>query len=354
VISSAHAVAIETLGGDGELVAACDIDAAAAQVFAARHGCSIEKTVDDLIGRDDVDAVAICVASGLHADIAVAALSADKHVVVEKPLATTLEAADRIIEAERRSAGVVTTIGQRRFEPAAQFVHRAVSDGDLGMITSGSAECTWWRTQQYYDSAGWRGTWAMDGGGALMNQGIHQVDMLIWMLGTPVEVTAFAGTLVHDELEVEDTVAAVVRFENGAIGTLTATTAANPGLPLRLAVHGDAGLAIIEDNQLGVFALADPSAAAVSSHVAARRDALLAEAQDVSRTEVSHPPGMNHAGQYADFVEAMSRFRPPAITSADGRRAVSLVLGVYESARTGKAVTLRSTPHTADVGKAST
>ncbi|WP_166355665.1 Gfo/Idh/MocA family protein [Phytoactinopolyspora limicola] len=350
VISSAHAGAIEALGDRGELVAACDVDSAVAEAFAAKHGCGVEKTPGDLFGRSDVDAVAICVASGLHADLAVAALEAGKHVIVEKPLDITLAAADRIIAAERRSLGVVATISQRRFEVAAQFVNRVVRDGDLGAITSGMAECTWWRSQQYYDSAGWRGTWAMDGGGALMNQGIHQVDMLIWMLGRPVEVTAFAGTLAHERLEVEDTVAAVVRFESGAIGSLTATTAANPGLPLRLSVHGDAGLATIEGNKLGTFALADPAAGvtntlanpggAASGDGGGRRAALLAEADEIRVADVGRGNGMNHPAQYAEFVDAVDNGRAPAVTSADGRRAVELVLGVYESARSGRPVAL--------------
>lgn len=349
VISSAHANGIKELGERGQLVAACDVDIAVAETFAAAHGCAVEKTVADLLARDDVDAVAICVASGLHADIAVAALEAGKHVLVEKPLDITLEAADRIMEAERRSTGVLTTISQRRFERAAQFVHRAVHDGSLGTITSAAAECIWWRSQHYYDSAGWRGTWDMDGGGALMNQGIHQVDMLIWMLGNPVEVSAFAGTLAHEDLQVEDTVAAVVRFESGAIATLAATTAANPGLPLRLSVHGDSGLATIEGNELGVFALADPATEAVSalSDPAAPsasagggwREELLAEAEQIRNAGSGHR-GMNHPAQYADFVDAIDSGRPPAVTSADGFRALELVLGVYESARLGRPVIL--------------
>ncbi|NED98173.1 Gfo/Idh/MocA family oxidoreductase [Phytoactinopolyspora alkaliphila] len=358
VISTAHAVAVRSLGESSSLVAAYDIERAKTKAFAAREGCAAEETLDALLGRDDVDSVAVCVPSGLHAEIAVAALEAGKHVVVEKPLDITLEAADRIIEAERSTGKVVTTISQRRFEPASEFIHRAVHEGALGKITSGTAECTWWRSQQYYASAGWRGTWSMDGGGALMNQGVHQADMLLWMLGTPVEVTAYADTLAHDGLAVEDTVAAVVRFESGAIATLSATTSANPGLPLRLSVHGDGGIAVLDGNELGTFTLADPNAADGSTLVDPGRSAEPAFGGGVddwraryereaaalrSRRRAAGEPdpgGMNHPAQYADFVDAVQTGRAPAVTTADGRRALELVLGVYESARSGKPVTL--------------
>jgi UDP-N-acetyl-2-amino-2-deoxyglucuronate dehydrogenase len=360
VIAGAHAGAIASLSDQASLVAVCDRNADKAEAFAGRHGGEATTAVDDLVRRDDLDAISVCIPSGKHADVAVAALDAGKHVVVEKPLDITLDAADRIIEAEQRSGKVVTTISQRRFEPAAQFVHRAIRDGALGLITSGVAECTWWRSQVYYASAGWRGTWAMDGGGALMNQGVHQVDMLVWMLGTPVEVTAYAATLAHEGLEVEDTVAASVRFASGAIGTITATTAANPGLPLRLSVHGDGGIATIAGNQLDTFLLADPNAGAASTLVDpslvgaggsaettspaddGARGRLLQEAADLREVKITHSPGMNHPAQYADFIESVATGRPPAVTTADGRRALELVLGVYESARSGKPVALAS------------
>ncbi|WP_205856498.1 Gfo/Idh/MocA family protein, partial [Phytoactinopolyspora endophytica] len=182
--------------------------------------------------------------------------------------------------------------------------------------------------------------------------GVHQADMLVWMLGKPVEVTAYADTLAHDGLEVEDTVAAVVRFESGAIGTLSATTSANPGLPLRLSVHGDGGIAVISGNELDSFTLADPDAAAQSTLVDPGRSTVdeptdddglrgrfMREAAQV-REQDRGTGGMNHPDQYADFVDAVSSGRPPAVTTTDGRRALELVLGVYESARSGKPVSL--------------
>ncbi|WP_205856499.1 Gfo/Idh/MocA family protein, partial [Phytoactinopolyspora endophytica] len=168
VISDAHAAAIAALGESSQLVSVFDVDVEKAKAFAERQSCAVESTLEALLRRDDIDAIAVCVPSGLHAEITVAALDAGKHVVVEKPLDITLDAADRIIEAEQRTGKVVTTISQRRFEVAPAFVNRVIREGALGAVTSGIAECTWWRSEQYYASAGWRGTWSMDGGGALM------------------------------------------------------------------------------------------------------------------------------------------------------------------------------------------
>ncbi|MFD4635801.1 Gfo/Idh/MocA family protein [Lentzea sp. NPDC058436] len=250
---------------------------------------------------EQVDAVSVCLPSGAHADAAVLALQAGKHVVVEKPIDVTLEAADRIIAAERESGRTVAVISQRRFQAEPAAARRAISEGRLGRITSGIAESTFWRPQEYYDSKPWRGTWALDGGGALMNQGIHAVDLLLWLMGEPVEVLARSACLAHDRIEVEDTVAAVVTFASGALGTITATTAANPGLPVRVAVHGDRGSVVIGE-----------SGSVDDAHLA----------------------------QYNDFLDAVRDGRPPLVGTADARRALAVVLAVYESARTGTPVAL--------------
>ncbi|MZD03731.1 Gfo/Idh/MocA family oxidoreductase [Streptomyces sp. SID5785] len=327
VIGEVHARLISSLGDRGRLVAVADADPARAKALADRFGVDATDDIPAALARPDIDAVSVCVPSGGHADLAVAALEAGKHVVVEKPIDITLEAADRIIAAERTCGRTVAVISQRRFQSAPAFVHAAIGAGRLGRVTSAIAESTFWRSQEYYDSGGWRGTRAVDGGGALMNQGIHALDLLVWMLGEPVEVTAFAACLAHERIDVEDTLAATVRFASGAIGTLTATTAAYPGLPVRLSVHGDRGSAVIEREELTSFhtveggdedgpAPAPPGASGQASIDTAHRD------------------------QYLDFLAAVAEGRPPAVGTAEGRRALRLVLGIYASARTGKPVTL--------------
>jgi predicted dehydrogenase len=315
VIGEAHAKALDTLEGS-ELVAVADVVPELARTMAASRGADATDELERVLGRDDIDAVSVCTPSGLHADIAVAALEAGKHVMIEKPIDVTLAAADRIIEAEKRSGRVATVVSQRRFQPPFAFLHKEIEAGRLGRVTSGIAESPFWRSQSYYDSGGWRGTWKLDGGGALMNQGIHVLDLLVWMLGEPVEVSAYAATLAHERIEVEDTVAGTIRFSSGAIGTITATTAANPGRTVRLTVNGDAGSAIVDAERIEYLETADRKT-------------------DEVPTLPTDPPG--HAAQYADFIEAIQDGRPPAITTADGRRALALIVAIYESARQGGA-----------------
>jgi UDP-N-acetyl-2-amino-2-deoxyglucuronate dehydrogenase len=323
VIGQSHAKALDTLEGS-ELVAVADVVPGMAEALAAPRGADAVDDLAKVLARDDVDAVSICVPSGLHADIAVAALEAGKHVLIEKPIDVTLAAADRIIEAERRSGRVATVISQRRFQPSFAFLRKEIQAGRLGRLTSGIAESPFWRSQSYYDSGGWRGTWKLDGGGALMNQGIHVLDLLVWMLGEPVEVSAYAATLAHERIEVEDTVAGTILFASGAIGTITATTAASPGRTVRLTVNGDAGSAIVDADRLEYLHTSDRETGA-----AANQSSLIAELQ--------HPTDPGHAAQYEDFVAAVQDGRPPAVTTTDGRRALAVIVAIYESARKGGA-----------------
>ncbi|MCS7477707.1 Gfo/Idh/MocA family protein [Umezawaea endophytica] len=317
VIGEVHARLITSLAGRAELAAVVDVDAERARSLTAEFGGTPFTSLADALA--DVDAVSVCLPSGAHADAAVLALAAGKHVVVEKPIDITLAAADRIATAEQDSGRTVAVISQRRFQRAPAFVRRAVVDGRFGRITSGTAESTFWRPQSYYDSGGWRGTRALDGGGALMNQGVHAVDLLLWLMGEPVEVVARSGRLAHDRIDVEDTVAAVVTFASGAIGTITATTAAFPGLPVRIAVHGDRGGAVVLGDDLAHFHTADGD-----------------EAPDLCGSSVEDA----HRAQYADFLDAVRDGRPPLVGTADGRRALAVVLAAYESARTGAPVAL--------------
>ena len=218
VIGDVHAQALTQLD-TAELVAIADLDESKAAIMARKYGVE-ESTIDaeNLLRRGDIDAVTICTPSGVHADLAVAALDAGKHVVVEKPIDVSLEAADRIIGAEKASGKTVAVISQHRFDKSTEKVVQAVRDGNLGRITSAIASHAWWRGQSYYDSGDWRGTWAMDGGGATMNQTVHTINLMVSILGVPVEVFAYTACLAHERIEVEDTAVAVVKFDSGALG----------------------------------------------------------------------------------------------------------------------------------------
>jgi len=329
VIAAMHAAAIETLPG-ARLAAVTDVTAEAAAAFAAARGCAAESSLDALLARPDVDVVCVCVPSGQHAEVGVRAARAGKHLVVEKPIDVTLASADRLIEAARTAGVTLTVISQHRFDLGLIELKRLLDEGALGRLVLAEASTKWYRTQGYYDSAAWRGTWAMDGG-SLMNQGVHYVDLLRWCMGPVTEVTAVCATQAHD-VEVEDTALAIVRFGSGAVGTILSSTAAFPGFPQRLEVTGTEGTVIIEDGRIvrrafGVQAGTDPRADPGGGAVGA--------AADPAAIDVA-----SHAAQIADLLAAIEEGREPAVDGRAGRDALEIVCAVYESARTGRTVSV--------------
>ncbi|MEO7719095.1 MAG: Gfo/Idh/MocA family oxidoreductase [Capsulimonas sp.] len=304
--------------------------------------------LDDLLGDPMVDVVAICTPSGTHADIAVAALHAGKHVIVEKPMDISLEACDRMIAAADETGKKLTVISQHRFDHATQFLKAALGNGQLGKIVLADAAVKWWRTQEYYDSGNWRGTWAMDGGGTLMNQGVHTVDLLQWLAGDVESVYAHIRTSGHDRIEVEDIAVAALTFTGGAVGTLTATTCAYPGMPVRIDVIGTEGSATIEADTLRSMTLKKGDthlSDAVASHalsVAQGGSASVVHAA-AERSTAADPGavwGDAHRAQIEDFLHAVRTDGTPLIDGRAGRKPLEIILAVYESARTGLPVKL--------------
>lgn len=339
VIGPLHARAIDALPGRAAVVAAVDVRAEAAAALAGQYGAEPMTSLGQALARPDVDAVAVCTPSGMHVDVAVEALRAGKHVVVEKPVDVGVEAAARLAEAQRAAGTTVTVISQHRFDPASQVVHEAVADGRLGRITSGLTSIALWRSQKYYDSGDWRGTWALDGGGALMNQGVHQIDLLVWMLGQPVEVNATTACLAHEDIEVEDTGVATIRFASGALGVVHGTTAAYPGISNRVQVHGSQGSAVIEEDRLAYFHAATPGQQAPDYGAGTSSN----QAQEV--LPGGGDPGTSvdaHARQYADFLDAVEHGRDPVVTVAEAARTLAVVTSIYRSAREGRAVAVQT------------
>lgn len=329
VIGGVHARLTRRLGTAAHLAAVVDIDEARARALGGEHGVPAYASAAEAYRAEQIDVASICLPSAYHADAVIEALEAGIDVIVEKPIDVTLAAADRVIAAEKATGRTVSVISQRRFQPVASFIHSAVRAGDLGRVTSGVVESAFFRPQEYYESGDWRGTAAVDGGGALMNQGIHALDLLLWMLGTPISVSAKTGRLAHEGIEVEDVAAATIEFASGAVGLMLASTAAYPGLPVRLAVHGDAGTAVMENDGLSYFASATATPPSEESLI--ERDV----PDGWSDVDVAH------LRQYVDVLGAIRSGERPAITTADGRRALRVVLAVYESARTGLPVDLR-------------
>lgn len=336
LIGSFHAKAIKSVR-DAKLVGCCSSSPDSADRFARAHRCIGYSSLKDMLADERVNIVAIAVPSGLHMEIAVAAAKAGKHVIVEKPLEVTLKKCDRIIRECEKSGVKLGTIFPSRFHDSSMKLKHAIDRGRFGRLTIGDAYVKWFRTQEYYDSGAWRGTWSLDGGGALMNQGIHCVDLLIWLMGPVDELTAYTAQLAHEGIEVEDTAVATLRFANGAIGVIEATTAAYPGFLKRIEIHGAEGSAVLEEEDITVWDFVK----------SAKEDKdILAEMGKLTSTKggAGNPAAISHHGhakQFADMLDAIRRNRSPAVDGHQGRRSVEVVQAIYKSAEMGgKVVTL--------------
>jgi predicted dehydrogenase len=299
--------------------------------------CDVYEDQEPALARSDVHLAIIATPSGVHMEPAVAAARAGKHVVVEKPLEITLERCDRIIEACDQSKVKLCTIFPSRFGDANRALKAAVDAGRFGRMTLGETTCKWWRSQAYYDEGGWKGTRALDGGGALMNQAIHNVDLLLWLMGPATQISAFTAMLAHERIEVEDTAVACLRFASGALGVIEATTSTYPGWPKTIALHGDRGTAVIEQEDIlrWEFTPESPDDQALRQRFAQKVGASGGASDPAA---ISH---VGHARQLADFVDAIQTGRAPQVDGREGRRAVEAILGIYESATTGRVVALK-------------
>jgi len=324
-VADFHAQALAATAGTA-LVAVSSRDPAKAREFAARHGVVAEDSLAALLARPDIAVVIVTTPSGAHEEVAVAALAAGKHVLCEKPLEISTARVDRMLAAAQRHGRWLGCVLPSRTGEGAQRLKQAVTQGRFGRLTLCSAYVKWWRSEEYYRSGKWRGTWALDGGGALMNQGIHAVDLLQWLVGLPTEVTAFAATLGH-AIEVEDTLTAALRFEHGALGTIECATSCAPGAPRRIEVHGTRGSAVLEDDRVVRWEFADARPGDDAIRESARGPAAPSGASD--------PRGIGFAGHQrviADMADAVRDRRPPFVSGEEGRRAVALIEAIYASA----------------------
>ncbi len=331
VIGALHAEAIGLVPG-ARLAAVTDVVPESAKELAGRYGCDAEPDLAALLARPDVGVVSVCVPSGLHAEVAAMAAAAGKHLVIEKPIDVTLEAADRLIAAADAAGVTMTVISQHRFDTGLDELRRLLDNGALGTLLLGEASTKWYRTQGYYDSAQWRGTWAMDGG-SLMNQGVHYVDLLRWCMGPAAEVTAVCATQAH-QVEVEDTALAIVRFASGALATIVSSTAVYPGFSQRLEITGTEGTVVVEDGKIVLRALrSGPPGPGEPAEPAGQADA------------AAYAGGIDpasHAAQIADLLGAIDQGRQPSVTAQSARDTLEIVCAIYDSARSGRTVVLQA------------
>ncbi len=346
IIGNQHGTVMRELGDELELVAVVDVERSKAETIAAEYGGTVYTSLTDALADSEFDAVAVCTPTGAHAEVAIEALRAGKHVIIEKPAEVTLEKTDEIIAAQQEAGTKVTVISQHRFDPSTEIVLAAIANGELGRLTSGIASIDWWRGQSYYDSGDWRGTWAMDGGGALMNQGVHTVDLLVAAMGRPVEVFAYTACLAHERIEVEDVAVGVVKFESGALGVLHGSTAAFPGLSARLQVHGDKGSAVIDNDKLTYIHTTAAGSASDEKFFGSNEPSNQLDRYQLPGTSApaagANPGQLSdaHRHQYRNFLAALRGEGEIRVGLAENRQSVSVIMGVYESARTGQPVSL--------------
>lgn len=330
MIANFHAQAIKAMSG-GELQSIYGRRAEVAEESAKEHGCKAFSDLDAFLADPELDIVTIATPSGAHLEPALAAAAAGKHVVCEKPLEVTPERIDQMIEACAKANVTLSGIFNRRFHPAMEVFKKAVDGGRFGTLTMADAKVKWFRDQAYYDSGAWRGTWALDGGGALMNQSIHLIDQLIYLAGDVKNVCASMACLAHTGIEVEDTAVAMLEFKNGARGVIQGATTCWPGHPAEVNLSGDKGSVFLADEQFRHWEFAEESP----------------EDEEVRKTMMegagaglgaADPKAINFTGHqrnFEDVVTAISEGREPSVGGAEARKAVALICAIYESAQNG-------------------
>jgi UDP-N-acetyl-2-amino-2-deoxyglucuronate dehydrogenase len=333
MIADFHARAIAGTTG-GRLVGVATRNLENARVFAERHGVPFATgSVDELVARPEVDVVCITTPSGAHLEPALAAIRAGKHVVIEKPIEITTERTDELLRAADAAGVKIAPIFQARFGTGARAVKAAVDAGRFGRLVLASAYVKWHRSAAYY--TGWKGSLKLDGGGALINQAIHGIDLLQWFAGLPSEVFAWTTRRVHVGIEAEDTAAAALKFPSGALGTIEATTAAWPGWQRRIELCGQEGSATLEDDRIVRWDFRVP---------APGDEAILAEKEAGALGSGASEPGAispeGHRRQLQDLIDAVRENRPVAIDGHEARKAVALIRGLYRSAESGQPVAL--------------
>jgi len=309
--------------GIAKLVAVTSRREERAKEFASKWNLDFWYTdYKEMLEKAPIDAVIINTPHYLHYPMTIDAIKADKHTLVDKPMAINLKEADEMInEAKKRNLKLGVNL-QSRFDSTFRKIKDAVEEGKFGRMILGEATVKWFRTQEYYDNSSWRGRWATEGGGALINQAIHTIDLLLWIMGPPKYLWAQIDTVAH-KIEVEDLAVAAIRFENDALGIVQGSTATYPGLPTRLEIHGTKGTAIVEGEILKRWSVLGEEEVTVEKPKEGLRS--------WARPELV--PATNHAALIRDFAEAILNEREPFVNGVEGRRSLELIMAIYESSR---------------------
>lgn len=347
VIGKTHARAV-TRAPDAELLAVCDINPACEKVLREQgYKTPFYGSLKEMLRQQpDIQAVSICTPSGLHYRGALEAARAGRHVLSEKPLDITLNNMDRMIDGCEKAGVKLGCIFQRRTQQVNILARQALRRKLLGKMVMGDCYQKYYRSPAYYRTADWRGTWKLDGGGALMNQAVHGIDLLLWMMGDVESVFTYSGTLVR-KIEVEDTSVTVVRFKNGALGNIVGTTSVVPGQSCELMLHGERGSIFIKGDESRCYIGKEVKGVHKPEEITLEKLLGVKSAAGPAKAKTSSVASDNtalslggHTLQVQDLCQAIRRNREPMITGRDARRAVELILAIYRSWKTRKEVKL--------------
>jgi len=337
-IGQFHAKAITQVRGV-RLIGVADSLVEKAAAMGKKYGVAAFGDYQDLLSLPELDAVCVCLPSGLHAKAAIVSAKAGKHVLCEKPLGITTRQVDRMIYAARQQKVLLGCVFQSRFSKAVRLARQAIARGRFGRLVLGKVSVDWHRKPEYYETGGWHGTKKLDGGGAMMNQAIHTIDLLQLFFGPVKSVFGQTARRLHEYIEMEDLAVATVLFANGALGSITATTASWPGQPARIEIHGTTGFAVIEDGRLAHWEFLK------RWRVDDQIEVMIKQAQEsiIGSAAADPTKSLNVEGHrlvIADFAKAIRQGRAPAINGPEGRKSVELIEATYESAQSGLVVSL--------------
>jgi len=316
---------------NAELVAVCDlIQEKLDKVADAYEGTLTYLSFDEMLKNPDIDIVSICLPSSMHAEFAVKAMEAGKNVLVEKPIDITVEAAMKIEEARLRTGMKAGVIHQNRNNLNMAPIREAITSGRIGKLILGDFEVKWYRTQEYYDEGGWRGTWEWDGGGSLMNQAVHTVDLMQWLMGDVESVTSQMGIFNHD-IKTEDMTVSIVKFKSGAIATFVSSTCVYPGAGTNIQVYGSDGSIEADGSRITMWRFRDEEEG---------EEERMIELYNGGNSAAALDPKLctGHTSMVEDMIKAVMDDRDPQIMPLEAIKSVRIVNAVYESSKTGKPV----------------
>lgn len=331
MIAKHHVQAIRGMGDSAQLGAIYARNPAKAKQLGEEFGCKSYSNLEAFLADETIDIVTIATPSGAHLEPAIAAAKAKKHIICEKPLEVTPERIEQMIAVAKSEKILLSGIFNRRFNPAVEQLKQAIEQGRFGTLALCDAQIKWFRTQAYYDSAKWRGTMELDGGGVLMNQAIHTIDLLLYLVGNVKRLSASIALLTHENIEVEDTAVAILEFENGARGTIQGSTScwSSTGLPAEIQLSGNEGSAFLSDESFRVWDFKTPT----SQDNFVKGNLMKGTEKGLGANDPNAINYLGHQRNFENVIEALNTGKPPLISGKEAMRSVRLIDAIYKSAK---------------------